>query len=105
MDYKAMQTLLAKHIQGGRYLIRKIPRPAAESWAQLKFAPAVRSNVTFILENLRVRTQANPLSAERLLRLAERAPDSPRPYEALAALAMLHQDPERRKAIGGKPPS
>nr|MBP9913626.1 DUF1570 domain-containing protein [Opitutaceae bacterium] len=94
MDYKAMQTLLAKHIQGGRYLIRKIPRPAGIMAEQLKFAPAVPFERDFILENLRVRTQANPLSAERLLRLAERAPDSPRPYEALAALAMLHQDPD-----------
>lgn len=93
MEYKEMERRLARYLQGGRYFRRDIDLSGFPAIPPVKFSPAAEFARELALVNLRWRCHQSGDTALRLLELADRAPDSPRPYELLAAVSMRQGEP------------
>lgn len=82
-----MQAALQKYLKKGQYQIRRLPlktKPLRRTYA---FRRATEFERDLALLNLEARVLRSPDSESRLMALAASHPESPRPYEVLAAIA------------------
>ncbi|ATC65045.1 hypothetical protein CMV30_14350 [Nibricoccus aquaticus] len=89
---------LGAYVRGGKYYMRAIKVEKVDYAARVKFEPASDFKRDVALENLKWRLQQNGDATLKMLQFAEREPEAARPYELLAAMAMMDREPQR--AIG-----
>jgi hypothetical protein len=94
MSYDEMEGKLEDYLRGGRYYYKRDKLLMGDLSAQIKFQPARDFEREVALIDLRWRVQAPGDTAYQLIQLAENHPESPRPHEVLAAVAMQGGDPE-----------
>ena len=94
MSYDEMEKKLESYLRGGSYHYKRDKLILGDLSAQIKFQPAGDFERDVTLINLRWRARKPGDTAYRLLQLAESHPESPRPHEVLAAVAMLGGDSE-----------
>jgi tetratricopeptide (TPR) repeat protein len=89
-----MEAVLSNYLQNGRYFVRRGQLPLRDLAKQIKFRPADDFEREVALLNLHWRVHRDGNATYQLLHLAESHPDSPRPHELLAAVAMEKKDIE-----------
>jgi hypothetical protein len=89
-DLRPLERMLEAYLRDGKYVVQRSPLPAADAKASLAFRPATANERDFALLNLRWRVHQPGDAMLAALQLAERDPQSPRPLELLAAIA-LHE--------------
>jgi hypothetical protein len=94
MDYDDMESELRDYLRRGRYSISHGRLPLGDLSAQMRFRPAADFERDVALLNLRWRLQRSADTALRLRRMIQSHPDSPRPHEILAAVALQEGDTE-----------
>jgi Flp pilus assembly protein TadD len=94
MDYDEMEWKLKDYLRGGRYYFKRDKLILGDLSAQITFRPADGFERDVALIDLRWRAQKTGDAAYQLLQLAESHPESPRPHEVLAAVAMQGGDSE-----------
>jgi hypothetical protein len=82
-----LEAELRSYIESGWYHTRKAKLPVADLAAKIVFRPATDFERDFALLNLRWRVHQNGDAAQSALQLAEQQPNSPRPFELMAAIA------------------
>jgi hypothetical protein len=97
MSLKDLEDELGGHVRGGQYFVKNYKVPKVDFEARVKFRPASDFERDVALMNLKWRIQQNGDATMKMLEFAEREPTAARPYEVLAAMAMLDQ--ERKRAI------
>ncbi len=85
-DLRSYDFALRQYFDGGRYRIRRIPAKAVDEGA-IEVRPASEFERDVELANLEFRIRDDVDLTERVLQLRSRDPNSPRPYEVLAAIA------------------
>lgn len=88
MNYDDMQRNLRAYLQGGRYGILSAKLERGDLLARITFRPADDFERDVALVNLRWRIQQPGNTAYELRQMAGGHPESPRPHEVLAAVAM-----------------
>ena len=94
LSYAEMEANLRRYLEGGSYFIRRDKLPLGDLSATIDFQPADDFDREVALINLRWRVDQDADATYRLLQLAESHPESPRPHEVLAAVAMEKGDTE-----------
>jgi hypothetical protein len=92
-----VQQELSSYVRGGRYMTRSNKIPKVDYGERVTFRPATDLERDVTLANLKWRLQRNGDASYAMLQFAERDAASARPYELLAAIAMM--DRERGRAI------
>jgi hypothetical protein len=92
MNYDDMEGKLRDYLRGGRYGIASGKLERSDLLARITFQPADDFERNVALINLRWRIQQLGNTAYELRQLAAAHPQSPRPHEVLAAVAMREQD-------------
>ena len=95
MDLAEMEKELEKYVQGSKYMLKVLKVPEVDYAARVNFKPAEAFSQEIELLNLKWRIQRNGDATYQMLRLAELNPESPRPYELLAAMCMSEGDDHR----------
>jgi cytochrome c-type biogenesis protein CcmH/NrfG len=91
-DYNGMQMNLRSYLQRGSYYVSSGKLLLGDLSSQIKFRPAGDFERDLALLNLRWRVQHPANTAYQLRQMAEVHPESPRPHEVLAAVAMQEHD-------------
>jgi hypothetical protein len=92
-----VQKELSSYVRGGRYMMKGVKIPKVDYTERVKFRPASDFERDVALANLKWRLQRNGDANYAMLQFAERDAAAARPYELLAAIAMM--DRERTRAI------
>jgi hypothetical protein len=92
MSLTEMQDALERYVRGGRYQLKSVTIPKVDYAARVKFEPAKDFDREVALGNLKWRLQRNGDATYQMMQLAEREPQSARPYEVLAAIAESERD-------------
>jgi hypothetical protein len=98
MNYDDMEGKLESYLHGGSYTYKHDKLILGDLSKQIKLEPARDFERDVTLLDLRWRVQQPGDTAYKLLQLAESHPESPRPHEILAAVAMREND--REGALG-----
>jgi tetratricopeptide (TPR) repeat protein len=87
-----LEMALRTYLESGWYHTRKAKVQIADLAAKISFRPATDFERDFALLNLRWRVRRSGSAAQSALQLAEQQPNSPRPFELLAAIEMTKGD-------------
>lgn len=96
MNTAQMKKAFEAYLKNGRYQLRQLPLGSKPERQRYEFRRVTEFEQELALLNLEARAVGLPNSESKLIALAERYPNEPRPYEILAALAGRNGKTEER---------